>query len=84
MWTVGVMEEYSRNLWSGERQVSVTVQRRFRACTSLRRRQSFSVSYILMRLSCWYAAARRDARSVLNETQMQGMAKDQPGQFLSA
>ena len=44
MWTVGVMEEYSKYFWSGDRQVSVTVQRRFLACTSLRRRQSFSVS----------------------------------------
>ena len=51
------MDEYSRYFWSGDRQVSVTVQRRFRACTSLRKRQSFSVSYILMRLSCWNAAA---------------------------
>ena len=57
MWTVGVMDEYSRYFWSGDRQVSVTVQRRLRACTSLRRRHSDSVSYIRMRRSCWNAAA---------------------------
>ena len=73
MWTVGVMDEYSRYLWSGDRQVSVTVQRRLRACTSLRRRQSDSVSYIRMRRSCWNAAAGagatvRAAQGVFNHT----------------
>ena len=52
MWTVGVMDAYSRCLWSGERHVSVTVQRRLRQCTSLRSRHPFSVSYSRMRRSC--------------------------------
>jgi hypothetical protein len=80
MWTVGVMDEYSRYFWSGDRQVSVTVQRRLRACTSLRRRQSDSVSYIRMRRSCWNAAAgaRATVRAGSGVLSTQSKAGGQP------
>ena len=55
--TMGEMLEYSKNLWSGEIQVSVMVQRKFRASTSFRRRQLLSTSYSRTRRSCWNPAA---------------------------
>ena len=43
MCTMGVMEEYTSHRWSGEREVSVMVHRRPRACTSFLSAKSASV-----------------------------------------